>query len=125
MKSRTLMYFAAITLFAALAIPVQLAAQGNKGKQKHHHYQLIDIGTFGGPNSSFVVPPPAGRLLNNSGASVGGADTHTPDPASCWNFDCSVARKPMMRTVPQQFATWPTATHSAEAVQERSSFAMD
>ena len=29
MKSRTLMYFAAITLFAALAIPVQLAAQGS------------------------------------------------------------------------------------------------
>jgi len=77
MKSRTLMYFAAITLFAALAIPVQLAAQRNKDKQKHHHYQLIDVGTFGGPLSLY----PAFQLaLNNQGAVAGCADTSVSDP---------------------------------------------
>jgi probable HAF family extracellular repeat protein len=63
MKSRFRMLLAAITffaglalLFAALALPLRLAAQDkqnrNNGNQ-HHHYQLIDMGTFGGP-SSFV-----------------------------------------------------------------------
>ena len=53
MKLRTFTCFAAITLFAALAIPVRLAAQDKRDKPKHHHYQLIDMGTFGGP-ASFV-----------------------------------------------------------------------
>jgi hypothetical protein len=44
MTSRTLILFSGITLFAALAIPVQLVAQ-------HTRYKLIDIGTFGGPQS--------------------------------------------------------------------------
>ena len=71
MKSRTLMYFVAITFFAALAIPVQLAAQGNKGKQKHHHYKLIDLGTFGGPTGYLCNDPTGGGgacpVLNNRG----------------------------------------------------------
>lgn len=81
MKSRFSICIAALTLLAALAIPVQLAAQGNKDKQKHHHYQLIDIGTFGGPQSwvfgGFEVPA---ATLNNAGTVVGGADTSAPNP---------------------------------------------
>jgi len=77
------------TLFAALALPIVSTAQEEKlEKREHHHYKLVDIGTFGGPNSSFVGPPPSTRLLNNSGAAVGGADTSSPDPSSCFNFDC-------------------------------------
>jgi len=92
MSSKTWTRIIALSLFAALALPLQLAAQ-DKAKQEHphqfHHYQLIDIGTFGGPNSTYVLPPPSLRLLNNSGAAVGGgSDTSTPDPASCWNSDC-------------------------------------
>ena len=82
----------ALACCAALAMPVVSSAQEQKEqkerKREHHHYKLVDIGTFGGPNSSFVGPPPSTRLLNNSGAAVGGADTPTPDPASCFNFDC-------------------------------------
>jgi len=80
---------AAAALLAALAVPVGTIAQdGQVPTQNHRHYKLIDMGTFGGPNSSFVLPSPGGRLLNNSGEAAGGADTSTPDPSSCLNFDC-------------------------------------
>ena len=48
MKSRFLMCFAAITLFAAMAMPVPLAAQDHT---KHRKHKLIDLGTFGGPQN--------------------------------------------------------------------------
>src|SRR6266566_3086406 len=73
MKSRTLMCITAIILFAALAIPVQLAAQ-------HTRYKLIDISTFGGPES-YVNPAGAigsPSILNSSGVVVGGAGTSIP-----------------------------------------------
>ncbi len=90
MKSKFLMS-AAVALLEVV-VPVLLAAQHNAKEDhtpQHHHYQLNDVGTFGGPNSSFAGNPPEVRLLNNSGAAVGGADTPTPDP-SCigFNFDC-------------------------------------
>lgn len=92
MKSKRVVCIA-MTLLAAM--PVSLAAQDkNKpNSHQHHHYQLIDLGTFGGPNSTYLEAglgptSAAGRLLNNSGVAVAGADTPTPDPASCWNFDC-------------------------------------
>jgi len=83
--------FAVIALLT-VATPVLLAAQ-EKDKQHHphqyHHYQLIDVGTFGGPNSSFAQGSP---VLNNSGVAVGSADTSTPDPLCVqFNFDCYVS----------------------------------
>jgi probable HAF family extracellular repeat protein len=81
MKSRTLVCIAAMTLFAPLAIPVQLAAQDNEGHHRtHHHYKLIDMGTFGGPNSSVREPDQGFQAINNQGIVVGGADTANPDP---------------------------------------------
>jgi len=62
-----------ITLIAlvAVALPGELGAQ-------HTRYKLIDIGTFGGPQSfSFFGQA---RSLNNGGTLVGFADTSTPDP---------------------------------------------
>jgi probable HAF family extracellular repeat protein len=59
------------------------AEQGD-GRQdhnpKHHHYQLIDIGTFGGPNSNFVTQGVGAQNLNNRGVVTGSADTSIPDP---------------------------------------------
>src|SRR5271169_1266120 len=83
----------ALTLFAALAVPVQLAAQEKAElhqPHQYHHYQLVDVGTFGGTNSSFNLG--GSRLLNNSGVAVGSADTPTPDPLCVYfNFDCYVS----------------------------------
>ena len=58
---------------------------------KHHHYKIIDIGTFGGP-SAFGVP--SSRILNNRGMLVGGSSTANSDPFApnmCY-LDCNVDR---------------------------------
>jgi probable HAF family extracellular repeat protein len=94
MKSRMLMCLAAITFLASLAILPRLAAQANqdhRNRHNHHHYQLIDLGTFGGPASYFSNG--ADGILNNQGAAVGWADTPTPDPfpSFCFDPDCFVA----------------------------------
>jgi probable HAF family extracellular repeat protein len=89
MNTKTCTRIIALTLFAALAIPVSLAGQNTAKRHHHHryhHYQIADPGTFGGPNSSFLLSTTP--VLNNSGVEVGGADTSTLDPSSCWNFDC-------------------------------------
>jgi len=96
MNSKTWTRIAALTLFAALALPVRLTAQETANPNhahQHHHYQLVDIGTFGGPDSSYAEPPPSpgGRLLNSSGTAVGSGDTPTADPyCVSFNFDCYV-----------------------------------
>jgi probable HAF family extracellular repeat protein len=80
MKSRFLMCFTAIALFVALSIPVSLAAQDNRD-QRHHHYKLVDLGTFGGPQSwVFGGNEVPAATLNNSGTVVGGADTSSSNP---------------------------------------------
>jgi probable HAF family extracellular repeat protein len=94
MRVNQAMCITALTLLAALTVPVQLAAQrdqDHRSNSKHHHYKPIEMGTFGGPNSSFILPSPTARILSNNGAAVGGADTSTPDALSCWNFDCYVS----------------------------------
>src|SRR5579859_116984 len=106
MKSRFLMLVAAIVLFAALAVPVRLAAQDKpEHNHKHHHYQVIDIGTFGGPQSYYnslnltdvfgfpTVFYNIAQVRNSSGVFVGFADTSLPDPFSgfCYLPECFVA----------------------------------
>jgi probable HAF family extracellular repeat protein len=86
MKSRCLMRFSAMTLFAALAIPLQVSAQDNQDHQhKHHHYQVVDVGTFGGP-ASFVAETiefvSATGELSKAGVVVGGSTTSIPTTAT-------------------------------------------
>src|SRR5215510_6325856 len=60
---------------------------------KLHHYQLIDLGTFGGPSSylagsnGVTSPGAVNQILNNQGTVAGWADTSTLDPfaPNCFN----------------------------------------
>ena len=45
----------ALSLCAAMALPSVSSAQEQKAQ--HHHYKLIDLGTFGGPNSGVNFEP--------------------------------------------------------------------
>jgi probable HAF family extracellular repeat protein len=92
MKPRNLMCITAMTLFTLLAIPARIVGQDNQDhNQKRHRYKLIDLGTFGGPQS--YLPPIGTGVLNNQGVVAGSADTPTPDPfpAFCFNPDCFVS----------------------------------
>lgn len=85
MKSTILITMTAITLFAALVLPIGLAAQQPR-------YKLIDLGTFGGPNSHYFSAPVV-QSVNSRGMVVGAADTPDADPDApfCF-FDCFVNR---------------------------------
>ena len=73
---------------AALAMPRMSPAQNNSTQNhnaKHHHYKLIQMGTFGGPTSSLDLPGgppnvPFNRVINSAGAVLGSSDTLIPDP---------------------------------------------
>jgi probable HAF family extracellular repeat protein len=77
MKSRIAPWVSALALIAALAIPGRAAAQHQKSAP--YPYILVDLGTFGGPQSTFIHHVP---ILTNSGTVVGVADTTLPDPYS-------------------------------------------
>jgi probable HAF family extracellular repeat protein len=91
MKPSTCMWMPVVSLFAALAMSIGVTAQDNASpdyKPKHHQYKLIDLGTFGGPDSLFSTPS---LVINNRGTVAGLADTSIPDPydPNCF-FDCLV-----------------------------------
>jgi probable HAF family extracellular repeat protein len=91
-RSRTLTCITAMALFAALAVPLRLVAQEQQQKE-HTRYKLIDIGTFGGPNSSVPTSflplndTTGVQVISNNGTVTGAADTSTPDPL-CFLDDC-------------------------------------
>jgi probable HAF family extracellular repeat protein len=95
MNSKTWMRIVGLTLLVALAIPVQLAAQ-DTAKPHHfhqyHHYQIVDPGTFGGPQSWTFSPEWARTgFLNNHGTFAASADTSAVDPYCFWSLaDCNV-----------------------------------
>jgi len=83
----------AFSLIAMTAIPTFLSAQdGGDKSNPQPRYRLIDLGTFGGPNSSIVNGPPLLKALNNSGTVVGTAETATSDPyqPDCISPGCAV-----------------------------------
>jgi len=76
---------ALMTLVAALAFPLQFAAQNNPHHPMHHHYKLIDLGRFGGPQSwvfgAFESPS---VTINNAGTVIGAANTPDSNPNSSY-----------------------------------------
>src|SRR5271169_3522675 len=86
-KSKPSVWITLIGLFAVLAMPLGLVAQT---APKHHIYKVIDVGTFGGPNSVFSSNIHA---LNAYGVLIGGAETPDPNPdPGCFTVfggDCS------------------------------------
>jgi probable HAF family extracellular repeat protein len=83
MKIGELTCIEVITLLAALATPAGLAAQDNLAlamkSTQHHHYQLIVLGTLGGPQS-YGDPGHGAANINNAGVAAGVADTNVSDP---------------------------------------------
>jgi probable HAF family extracellular repeat protein len=96
MNFRIVRLIISVCAIAALIIPMRLNGQSEKGK--YHHYKLIDIGTFGGPQSYLngFEYHGAVQTLNNAGTLTGWADTSMLDPNCllgnafgnfCFNFD--------------------------------------
>lgn len=90
---------ASVALLFLLSVSVPLSAQElSAATPKHHHYRLIDLGTFGGPSSWLATtnevtsPGAINQVLNNQGTVVGWGDTPTLQqpvgPVGCFNFDC-------------------------------------
>jgi len=87
MKLRTVMFVIAL-LPVVGAAGAQEAAVPARAMQ-HHHYKLIDLGTFGGPSSYFNF---TNRPLNARGGATGASDTSDLDPfaPNCLSPDCYV-----------------------------------
>src|SRR6516164_8936877 len=94
MKRTCSISMAAISLLGALPSGCLAAQEVRAGEAKHHHYKLIDIGTFGG-SQSFVNPGSGNEannytmVLNSEGSVTGWAESPTPDPYPAFCFaDC-------------------------------------
>ena len=90
MSSRFLNFLVFFSTLAAVALPGKLAAQQEGQNTKQPRYKLIDLGTFGGPNS--FVNGPGTQDLSIMGTYVGEAETDIPDPyaPTCQDPDCLV-----------------------------------
>jgi probable HAF family extracellular repeat protein len=84
MKPMTTKFFCATLLAAAVLLLPRAFAQEHS--DRHHHYKLIDLGTFGGPASYVNEDSPA---LNNRGMLVGSAEINTPLPPTGNPFPCA------------------------------------
>jgi probable HAF family extracellular repeat protein len=91
-------FFTALLATAALAVPATIIAQGSQSHtSQFHHYKLVDIGTFGGPesniNNEFSLGAP--NQINKPGTTVGSSATSIPSPpnsnlAICGGLDGTV-----------------------------------
>ena len=86
MKAKTCPFMSMMTLIAFLTVTTTLFAQK---PQRHITYNLVDIGTFGGPESYINAANALGapNQINRHGTAVGGAATAIPiSPDSNFSF---------------------------------------
>jgi probable HAF family extracellular repeat protein len=87
--------------FAVIAASFPLASQ-EKAAKLYHHYKLVNIGTFGGPESHIngFEYQGAAQNIDTAGTIAGWSDTSMPDPYAnsgnafgnfCFNPDCFVS----------------------------------
>jgi probable HAF family extracellular repeat protein len=106
MKLKASMWINIIALFAAVTMPVSMAAQDNAKRDhphKYHHYQLIVVEPLGGPNS--YLSGPNFQILNNRGAFAAYANTSTSNP----NVSCFIPFNPF---APDCFVEHSVVLHS-------------
>jgi probable HAF family extracellular repeat protein len=78
-------------MLIGLAFPVQGIAQEQKvegHQKKERRYRLVDVGTFGGPESFINAPVNGGTPANLRGTAVGGSATAVPSPPNSISFFC-------------------------------------
>jgi probable HAF family extracellular repeat protein len=83
--------FSVITLLMSVLISASLRAQEPVSqKPYHHHFKIMDLGTFGGPTTYLNG---GGRDLNNRGVVPATGETSIPDPfaPNCFLPECVVA----------------------------------
>jgi len=88
MKSWKRQFILAIVSVVGLTVPARVMAQ------QHTRYQLVDLGTLGGPHSYGSVNGDGFSLLNNSGVVAASADLAASDPNAaffCFELDCFFA----------------------------------
>ena len=83
-----------IIFFTLGSIVIDLFALGAVAQAApHHHYNLVDLGTFGGPLAYSSINGEGYRILNDAGVVAFGADTSMVDPNApslCFVADCFV-----------------------------------
>jgi probable HAF family extracellular repeat protein len=82
MRLRTAIRIVAGTVLTTMAF----CALAQENAVHHRRYRIVEIATFGGPNSGYNVGT---RIATNDGTVVGGANTSTPDPFAPDCFDLS------------------------------------
>ena len=87
-KSRIMICISVLAMFMAPVAPIALAMPPTP--VNYPRFKLIDMGTFGGPNS--FVNGPQDQILNNNGVYGGEAETAISDPfaPNCQNDECLV-----------------------------------
>ena len=78
-----------LSLIAATLVLPLITCAGQTPTKAHPRYRLVNLGTFGGPLSTFES---TAKVINNQGTAVGAADTAIPDPfaPNCFSPNCFV-----------------------------------
>jgi probable HAF family extracellular repeat protein len=85
MQPRILTYITAMILYAALAAPVPVAAQGRQEQSKQSHYRVFNLGTLGGTFGS-------GNGINDLGWVTGASELtgNAAQHATLWLYGATV-----------------------------------